>query len=228
VKIHRNVIYCLLPRVYRRQGLPKTEAEPSLNDRGFSQCRALALGLVFVLSALPHIVRAQAQSSGIESSPRPQTQPLAKPTAGSAIRGKQLFLGQIHFQTGGPPCASCHSIAGLSFPDGGTLGPNLTHEYSKLGPEGTEIALKTLYFPAMSPIYDSRPLSPEEQADLQAFLKEASASHETRSDTLAIAVLGLLGFFVLLVVTRFMWRGRLQSVRQRLLEKARTQGGLEA
>jgi hypothetical protein len=226
--MHRNVIYRLLSQVYRRPGLPKSDAEPSLQDRGFSHCRALALGFVFVLSAFPHIVRAQAQSSGIESSTQPQTQPPAKPTAGSAIRGKELFSGQIHFQNGGPPCASCHSVAALSFPNGGTLGPDLTHEYSKLGPGGTKIVLKTLYFPVMSPIYDSRPLAPEEQADLQAFLVEISTSQQTPSETLTIAVAGLLGFFVLLVVTRFVWRGRLRSVRQRLLEKARTQGGLQA
>lgn len=148
--------------------------------------------------------------------------------AGSAIHGKELFSGRVHFENGGPPCAACHSIAGLSLPNGGTLGPNLTREYSKLGPNGTAIALKTLYFPTMSPIYDSHPLAPEEQADLQAFLKEASASTPAPSDTLPIAVAGLLGFFVLLIVTRVVWRDRLRSVRQRLLERARAQGGLKA
>lgn len=228
MKIHRNAIYWRPAQKFRRQCLPKNEAGSSLNDRGFSHLLALALGLMVLFLVPPPFVRAQGQATATEPSAQPQTQPLGKLTAGSAARGKGLFSGRIDFQNGGPPCASCHSIAGLSFPNGGTLGPDLTHEYSKLGPEGTEIVLKTLYFPAMSPIYDSRPLTPEEQADLQAFLKETSASHETRSDTLAIAVVGLLGFFVLLVVTRFVWRGRLRSVRQRLLEKARTQGGLQA
>lgn len=226
--MHRNAIYFRSARTSSRQCLQATGGELSLKDRSYSLSLALALSFVVLLLIAAPLVRAQGQSTVTGPSPQPQTQSPEELPAGSPARGKELFSGQVHFQNGGPPCASCHSIAGLSFPNGGTLGPNLTHEYSKLGPEGTTIVLKTLYFPAMSPIYDSRPLTPQEQADLQAFLKEASASTRTPSETLTIAVAGLLGFFVLLIVTRAVWRGRLRSVRHRLLEKARAQGGLQA
>ena len=228
VTIYRNVI-CFRPDVVSlAQPAIETNAKPSLRVGGFSRWPAFAAGVAVLLLALPSLARAQAQSPAPTPEVRPQGQMQETVLAGSAVRGKELFSGQVHFENGGPPCSACHSIAGLSFPNGGTLGPNLTHEYSKLGPQGTVIVLKTLYFPAMSPIYDSRPLSPEEQADLQAFLKETSAAQPTRSDTLAIAVAGLLGFFVLLIVTCAVWRDRLRSVRRSLLEKARTQGRLQS
>src|SRR5512138_299683 len=55
---------------------------------------------------------------------------------GNPTTGKQLFSGERRFQNGGPACAACHSIAGLPFPNGGVIGPDLTGEYTKLGPEG--------------------------------------------------------------------------------------------
>lgn len=226
--IYRNVI-CFGPDVVSlAQPAIETNARPLLRVGGLSRWPAFVVGIALLILALPSLARAQARSPAPTSYVQPQGQIQETASTGSAVRGKELFSGQVHFENGGPPCAACHSIAGLSFPNGGTLGPNLTHEYDKLGPRGTAIVLKTLYFPAMSPIYDSRPLTPQEQADLQAFLKETSTSQPTRSDTLAIAVAGLLGFFVLLIVTRAVWRDRLRPVRRRLLEKARTHGGLQA
>jgi len=228
VIIYRNVI-CFWPDVVSSdQPAIETGANPLLRVRGLSRRPAFAVGIAVLLFAIPSLTRAQAQSPAPTPDVQSQAQMQETVPVGSTVRGKELFSGEVHFENGGPPCAACHSIAGLSFPNGGTLGPNLTHEYGKLGPQGTAIVLKTLYFPAMSPIYDSRPLTPQEQADLQAFLKETATSHEAPSDTLAIAVAGLLGFFVLLIVTRAVWRDRLRSVRRRLLEKARTQGGLQA
>lgn len=226
--IYRNVIYFWPDLFSPDPPAIKTGGKPVNRAAGLSRWPAFAVGIVVLLLALPPLARAQARFPAPAPEVEPQDQVQEAVPVGSAVRGKELFSGKVRFENGGPPCAACHSIAGLSFPNGGTLGPNLTHEYGKLGPQGTAIVLKTLYFPAMSPIYDSRPLVSQEQADLQAFLKETSASQPTRSDTLAIAVVGLLGFFVLLIVTRAVWRNRLQSVRQRLLEKVRTQGGLQA
>lgn len=108
--------------------------------------------LIAILCALPGIVSAAVSSPDIF--PRQPVNlfelstALDSPAMAVGIKaGEALFTGQRRFQNGGPPCATCHSVATLPFPSGGTMAPDLTHEYSKLGPEGMHYALRTLYFP---------------------------------------------------------------------------------
>ena len=147
------------------------------------------------------------------------------PAAGTAHRGRDLFVGRLRFRNGGPPCASCHSLAGLPFPGGGTLGPDLTREFSRLGPDGMQTAMQTLYFPAMTPIYDRRPLTADEQADLIAFFQQTSNQASSVRNTVIIMCLGVAVFVSLLVITELVWRDRLTSVRGRLVARARRAGG---
>lgn len=141
-----------------------------------------------------------------------------------AARGRDLFTGSTRLANGGPACISCHSIAGLGFPGGGTLGPDLTHSYRKLGPQGTHAAMETLFFSVMTPIYGPRPLAPEEQADLMAFLQQAESQPETLGGTQIILGGALLIGAVFTALTGFLWRDRVQSVRRALLAKAARQG----
>src|SRR6478609_1000681 len=60
--------------------------------------------------------------------------------------GESLFRGTTRFASGGPACAACHTVADLPFPSGGTMGPDLTHEYSKVGLAGLQGSLQTLFF----------------------------------------------------------------------------------
>lgn len=220
--IHRNVIHNSSTQMSLDAAM--SDDKPSASAAALARWPVLAMEIIVLASAFSPLCGVQAQPPA--PSADVQSPALTGETlpAGSAVRGKALFAGQVHFRNGGPPCSSCHSIAGLAFPSGGTLGPNLTPVYRKLGAEGTAAALKTLFFPAMMAIYDPRPLTPEEQADLLAFLQEASAKPQPRSNTAIVALAGFLGFCLLLVITRFVWRDRLRSVRKRLLEKARTQG----
>ncbi|HET9177281.1 MAG TPA: hypothetical protein VFQ24_02880 [Terriglobia bacterium] len=225
VKMHRDAM-----RYSRTQvslGAATSDGKRAVSAAALVRWPVLAMEIVVLASALSPLWGVQAQppapSANVQSPAlTEETLPL-----GSVGRGKVLFAGQVRFRNGGPPCSSCHSIAGLAFPSGGTLGPNLTPAYRKLGPEGTAAALKTLFFPAMTAIYDRRPLTPEEQSDLLTFFQEASAEPQPRSNTAVVALAGFLGFCALLVITRFVWRDRLRSVRERLLEKARTQGESE-
>lgn len=165
-----------------------------------------------------------------------QTQPASQPSsssaslpserlpAGSADMGKDLFTGNVHLRNGGPPCASCHSIAGLSFPNGGTLGPDLTGVSRKLGPHGLQVATKTLYFHVMTAIYDPHPLTLQERADLMAFFDQAATEPKPRLNTQIVALIAFVGFSILLLITRFVWRDRLKSVRRRMVERARREG----
>ncbi len=144
---------------------------------------------------------------------------------GSAERGEELFAGRIGLRNGGPPCAACHRAAGLPFPGGGRLGPDLTKISAKLGPLGIDPTLRTLYFPAMTPIYDPHPLTLAERADLRAFFHDEESSPATRSTTPVILLLALGGLVILVALTGIFGRGRMKSVRKRLIERAAGKGG---
>ncbi|MGH9586428.1 MAG: hypothetical protein ACRD3F_05715 [Acidobacteriaceae bacterium] len=123
-------------------------------------------------------------------------------------------------------CIACHSVSGLSFPNGGTLGPDLTQTYTKLGPAGTAAAMQTLYFPTMIPIYRDHQLVPQEQADMVAFFQGAPSQVKPPSSRitgiliLAAFVLGI----IFVALTAFFWRKRILSVRQALVSRARGEG----
>lgn len=225
VAIRRNVMHCSSTQM--SLDAARSRSRPAARAAALAPWPVLAVKIVVLASVLSPLLGAQTQPPAPPANA--QSQALIEETlpAGSVRRGKALFAGQIRFRNGGPPCSSCHSVAGLAFPSGGTLGPSLTPVYRKLGPEGTAAALKTLFFPAMTAIYDPHPLTAEEQSDLLAFFQEASAEPQPRSNTAAVALAGFLGFCLLLVITRFVWRDRLRSVRERLLERARTQGESE-
>ncbi|MFB3916149.1 MAG: hypothetical protein ACE14M_05440 [Terriglobales bacterium] len=140
--------------------------------------------------------------------------------AGDVEAGKALFTGQRRFQNGGPPCASCHSVATLSFPSGGTMAPDLTHEYSKLGPEGMHYALRTLYFPAMNALFLKRQLTDQEERDLADFFQDADHAQRLHSQTGIFGGAAALGLLVLVGITWMSGRGRVHSVRRKLLRRA--------
>lgn len=158
--------------------------------------------------------------------------PLQKPeetiVVGSAERGEDLFTGRIPFRNGGPPCFACHTVSGLPFPGGGTLGPNLTRTYSKLGPEGLSTALHTLFFPAMAPLYDRHLLTASERSNLFAFFKQADSRELMGDHTITAAFLALAGFAILLFLTWARWRDRLRSVRRALVETTLSKGSVRS
>jgi hypothetical protein len=159
-----------------------------------------------------------AQSQPTSPAPRPA------PTPASIEAGRALFVGDRPFINGGPPCLACHSAATLSFPYGGTVGPDLTHVTRKLGPEGLDYALQTLYFPTMTALFRTRPLTHDEQIDLGAFLQHVNASTTSGAVTLELGIAALAGVIILLVITALAGRGRVHSVRRRRL--ARTRGSM--
>lgn len=171
---------------------------------------ALAIVAVWLMTGwTPPVAMAQQNSEAIE---------------GSDTRGERLFTGVTRLHNGGPACISCHSIAGLPFPNGGTLGPDLTRAYKKLGTRGTQSAMQTLYFRVMTPIYSAHPLAPGEQADLIAFLKQAESKPESQWNTQIVILAPLLLVGVLVALTGFLWRDRVKSVRQTLVDRATRQG----
>ena len=171
-----------------------------------SEARA-AVAVAFVLAALAAVYAHAAQ-----------------PASSTAQLGRALFVGRSPMQAGGPPCGSCHSISGLGFPNGGVMGPDLSGVYQTLGPDGTDAALQTLFFPSMMPIYDKRPLTPAEQRALKSFLAQAGTTPVGQRDTLLLSAAALACFVVLIAITWVVWRGRLRGIRAPLVASAQAGG----
>jgi mono/diheme cytochrome c family protein len=146
------------------------------------------------------------------------------PQQGSPKAGRDLFMGAVHFTNGGPACIACHNVAGLGFPGGGNMGPDLTGAYAKFGPDGLNSALETLYFPAMIPLFADRPLTPDERRNLAAYFQGVNGQQS--ETTPAIGGIALVGLLVLIAATGIAGRRRVRSVRKALLERVRLQAGI--
>lgn len=151
--------------------------------------------------AQPSKTPAQAIPSSVETLP------------GDAIAGRALFIGSIPFKNGGSSCIACHYIAGIT--EGGTLGPDLTPAYGKYGEAGIASVLASIPFPTMYPIYGNHPLTLQEQADLKAFLQQSAPEQPSQILSLLVVV-SLVGMVGLLLLSHFIWRNRLSSVRDSL------------
>jgi cytochrome c2 len=153
------------------------------------------------------------------SLPSPQTEQV--PLAGDAQRGKDLFVGGRGFANGGTACIACHDTAGLGAPGGGLWGPDLTQVVQRYGGEaGLRSVLGTIAFPSMVPVYQNRPLTPQEQADLTAFMQQSAAkdapSRGLRHFSLYILAFGTLDVFLVLL---FVWHRRLPDHTHRTLSR---------
>ena len=100
------------------------------------------------------------------------------------------------------------------------MAPDLTYEYSKLGPEGMHYALRTLYFPAMNALFLKRQLTDQEERDLLAFFANADTAKRINSHTGVFGAAAIVVFLVLVGITWISGRGRVHSVRRKLLRRA--------
>ena len=139
--------------------------------------------------------------------------------------GRDLFTGARPFQNGGAPCGACHGLGGEGVAFTASLGPELSSGLATMDPESLDGLLEALPFPSMTPVYEGRPLTPDERADLVAYLIPAAGNGPPRNAWhfeawgLAVAVLLFLGLALA-------WRRRKAPSRARLLARAaRIQGG---
>jgi mono/diheme cytochrome c family protein len=140
--------------------------------------------------------------------------------AGDAGRGKALFSGQTSLQNNATNCIACHSVNGLAALGGGTLGPDLTGVVGRYGGEaGMAGVLASLPFPTMQGIFNNRPLTPQEQADLLAYLAQSGgtqAASQAGLNSPWFWVIGAGGALVLFIVMTFFWPGQRKSISDRL------------
>ncbi|RLB60142.1 MAG: hypothetical protein DRH08_15840 [Deltaproteobacteria bacterium] len=141
---------------------------------------------------------------------------------GDPLRGEALYVGTVSFSEGGAPCLACHGIAGreLGRAAGASYGPDLTAIYEDYGEEGVLGVLEDLSFESMIAIYENRPLTDTERADLVAFLGTVSTGVVPNIGSgMALHVFIVTALFMI-VIGALGWR-RLKGVRQRLIERAR-------
>ena len=76
--------------------------------------------------------------------------------------------------------------------------------------------LAALPFPTMRPIYEGRPLTPQEQQELGAFFEKAGVeSLISRGVEVGLAAAG--GLIILIIAVWVIWQNRLGSVRKELV-----------
>jgi mono/diheme cytochrome c family protein len=161
-----------------------------------------------------------ARSSGAAA--KPAGAPAGQPSsAGDPAAGLSYFAGARRFAGGGPSCSSCHAVDGPNPVQGGSLGPNLTQVHTRLGGDaGLLAALAGLPFPTMMPIYSGRQLTPQEQADLLAYLSaSASADGTPPSDLETYGIPAVIGAGVLFVLINLLWRQRLRGVHKPFVQR---------
>jgi ubiquinol-cytochrome c reductase cytochrome c subunit len=144
-------------------------------------------------------------------------------TAADVQRGRDLFMGVAAFEAGAPPCASCHTVAGLGGFGGGLLGPDLTSAYGRL--EGRKALGAWLAAPpsaVMQPVFKNHGLESEEILALVAVMKDAaeSGAGEAESSTLSFVLSAIAVAAGLMVLFDILWRNRFRSVRRTLVENS--------
>jgi len=186
----------------------------AMPNLGLSEADARSL-IAFLAQAGSTEAKTTTEQEGAKSSAASTiTLPTGDPDAGRA-----LFAGTARFQNDAPACISCHTVTGIGSLGGGTMGPNLTQVLNRYGGEtGMASVLSAPPFPTMKPIFDKHPLTPEEQANLIAFLK-AEANQQPATSHGPQALIALIVFAIMLGAAQLVWQGRLAGVRRPLVKK---------
>jgi cytochrome c2 len=130
---------------------------------------------------------------------------------GDAEAGKDLFTGGERFANGGPPCMACHSTGGIGALGGGRLGPDLTDVAKRLGgANGLSAWLAGLPTPTMKAVWTKQPPTPQERANVAAFLAQAGLAVREPSAIWQLVGLTGLGAAIILLIMGFRWRNRLK------------------
>ncbi len=159
---------------------------------------------------------------GLGAAPAGTASPPQAP--GDAALGRALYLGQKALQNGGAPCQACHTVAGVGFLGGGSLGRDLTDAAKRLGGEaGLTALLQNPAFPVMREAYKGKPLTAEEASALAAFLVQVS-QEAPRPPSLYLGrflVAGLVLLALLLLYQAILWQLRPRSLAERIRAQLR-------
>jgi len=139
--------------------------------------------------------------------------------------GRRLFTGRTRFLKGGPSCNACHTVNKLDTLYGGTLGPDLSRVFGRIG--GRKSLSAWLVAPGsavMAPVYRRRPLESDEILSLVAFLEDCSSTGgvDESPSRANFALIAFIGAGLCLGLFDFLWKSRFRAVRKPLVEKSET------
>lgn len=132
----------------------------------------------------------------------------------SAQAGEAIFLGRAPLANGGVACASCHAAGGR----GGTLGPDLTGVYAKLGETPLVSACEKTNFKIMSAAYRTHPVTKQEALHLTKYLAAVSAGPRAAPEP-PVALTGAMAALVVFGALAFAYRGRAAGQRKTLTRR---------
>lgn len=142
---------------------------------------------------------------------------------GDSQRGGELFSGKIRFTNLGASCNSCHNVNMDGFISGGALAKDLTHAITRLTAAGVEGVISGLPFPQMKETYNAKPITPQEIADLTAFLvtvDEQAPDQVASSIGKYLITGGIVGIIVLLILYSLFWiRRKNRTVNQAIYRR---------
>ena len=137
--------------------------------------------------------------------------------------GYELFNGTRRFQNRGASCASCHNATYNDIGRGGILAKDLSKAYSRLGGfAGIKGIIASPPFPSMMKTYKNSPVTDEENAYLQLFLKDADVQNPEqvfveKSWFLHLAL--LLAFLITLAITLLWFKRKHRSVNDSIIKR---------
>ena len=125
--------------------------------------------------------------------------------------GRNLFLGKVRLNNGGPACISCHNVTGENLIAGGLLAMDITNTYSRLNAPGVYSIMFSSPFPVMNAAYNNNKITKDEAFYLIAFLKQAdinSANQQPVNYQSNFILMGLIGTVILFGIYGGIWWNR--------------------
>lgn len=139
------------------------------------------------------------------------------------MMGHDLFHGIVRFTNGGAPCYSCHNATYNQLARGGTLAKDLTKAFTRLnGFAGIKGMVETPPYPSMQATYNNKPVTGEEIAYIQLFLKAADDQNEkeTGADKARFLYSSFIaGVFAAMAIFILWFRRRRLSVNHAIMKR---------
>lgn len=139
------------------------------------------------------------------------------------LTGYDLFTGKRRFENGGAACIACHNATYNNNSKGGNLAKDLTKAYSLLGGfTGLKGIIGSPPFPSMAQTYKNKPVTDEENAYLQLFLKSTDARNPAApfiDKTWLVYPAFLLSLFIAIVIGAIWFKRKRFSVNDDIITR---------
>lgn len=139
------------------------------------------------------------------------------------LTGYDLFTGKRRLKNGGAACIACHNATYNNNSKGGNLAKDLTKAYSLLGGfAGIKGLIGSPPFPSMTQTYKNNPVTDEENAYLQLFLKSTDAKNPAApiiEKAWLVYPAFLLSLFIAIVIAAIWFKRKRLSVNHDIITR---------